>query len=253
LSKSDSDAFLAAAGSARTLATGDRLAAEGEKAAGLCIVLSGILKSCRTLQSGQAQTLALFTTGDIVGAQSVALGREPVTVAAVSLARVAPIPSRRLQNLLRDHPGLSHALWRVMAREAAVLQEWMLGMGRRTAHAQIAHLLCEIAVRMRLAGRAHGNVYDFPLTQAEVADAVGLSPVHVNRVLQSLRAEGLIALARGKLRIGDWRRLASAAEFDPTYLGMLPLSGDQHAPLLLPSGEFQGTGGRRDREPLPQR
>lgn len=209
-----------AAGPSRTLRAGDRLAAQGDAPAGLVLVLGGVIKACRNLETGHVQTLALFAPGDLLGAQALALGRETSTLAAVSNSRYALVPLPRLRSLMREHPALVETLWQSLAREAAILQQWMVGMGRRGALGQIAHLLCEMAVRLRVPGPDDdgGGVYPFPLTQGELADAAGLSPVHVNRVLQALRADGLIVLNRGQLRIGDWRRLAEIADFDPGYL-----------------------------------
>ena len=165
------------------------------------------------LDTGQAQTLALFTPGEICGIQGAALGREAATLAAVPAAYIRLLPAAKLKDLIGDYPVLGEALWRAMARETAILQEWMVGMGRRPALERIAHLLCEVATRMGANGLADGDEYDFPLTQTELADAVGLTPVHVNRVLQTLRADGYIELSRNRLRVGDWRRLALTADF----------------------------------------
>ncbi len=238
---------------ARTLGPGEELTAQEGDATGLHLLISGVVKSSRNLDSGLAQTLALYTAGEAVGLQAIALGREANSVVAVTKSRVSSLPASRLRALQRDHPQVTEGLWRAMARESAILQEWTVGMGRRTALSQIAHLLCEIAERMRLAGGAHGDTYEFPLTQCELADAVGLSPVHVNRILQTLRSEGLVALSRSKLQIGDWERLADLADFDPAYLGQHPSLGDRHAALLLPPGDAGGPRARRDWEPLPER
>jgi CRP-like cAMP-binding protein len=240
LSEEAKAAFIAAAGPVRSLRAGARLAAHGDEAAGLYIVLSGVIKSCRLLETGQAQTLALFTPGEICGIQGAALGREPVTLAAVSASYIRLVPAAQLKTMIRDHPEMGEALWRAMGREVAILQEWMVGMGRRPALAQVAHLLCEVAMRMRLTGRVNGDVFDFPLTQTELADAVGLSPVHVNRVLQTLRADGVVGLTRSQLSIGDWKRLAATADFDPGYLR--PDPGDHHASLLLSPRDQQRVG-----------
>lgn len=237
-------AFVDAAGPVRRLRAGERLAAQGEPSAGLYVILAGVTKSCRLLETGQTQTLALFTEGEVCGLQGAALGSQPATLAAVSAARLRLIPATALKRLMREHPGLSEGLWRATAREAMILQEWMVGMGRRPALAQIAHLLCEIAMRMRLAGRAVGDVFDFPLTQTELADAVGLSSVHVNCVLQTLRGEGLVNLTRGELRIGDWPRLERTAGFDADYLGLPPDPGVQHASVLFSPGHPHGVGSR---------
>src|SRR5689334_12531487 len=245
-------AIEAAAAAPRMLRVGEPLVAEGDRPAGVHFVLTGVLKSYRTVDSGSAQTLALHMAGDVLGAQAMALGREAASVVAVTGAQVLLVPAAKLASIMRAQPELAAALWRAVARDAGIQQEWMVGMGRRTARSQIAHLLCEVAARLQTAGQARGDRYDFPLTQTELADAVGLSAVHVNRVLQTLRAEGLMELKRGQLRISDWPRMAQVADFDPAYLGAAP-PGDTLAPVLLPSGDAQGARTRRDRQLLPQR
>jgi CRP-like cAMP-binding protein len=238
-------------GPPRQLRAGERLASEGDEPEGLHVVVNGMLKSCRNLDNGAAQTLALFTAGEMVGAQAIALGRKMSTLSAVPATSVATIPASRLKLVQEDYPQITDGLLRALARETAILQEWLVGMGRRTALSQVAHLLCEVTVRMRMAGRAHGDTCEFPLTQAEIADAAGLSTVHVNRVLQALRAEGLVTLSRSQLKIIDWNKLGHVADFDPLYLLPAANFGDGHAALLFPSGEPRGAGDRRDRQPVP--
>ena len=97
----------------------------------------------------------------------------------------------------------------------------MTGIGRREAYARVAHLLCEMMVRMRAVGLAQDHSCDLPITQAEFADALGLSGVHMNRVLQQLRSEGLIVLKGNTLLVPDWERLKAAGDFDPTYLHLV--------------------------------
>jgi CRP-like cAMP-binding protein len=111
-------------------------------------------------------------------------------------------------------------LWRDTLIDAAVFREWMIGIGRRSAYTRIAHVLCEVFVRLKAVGLANGYECEWPITQAEIGDALGLSTVHVNRSLQELRGDGLIQLGGGVLRILDWNGLKEAGEFDPTYLHM---------------------------------
>lgn len=219
LSEAVSEVLAAAAGSPRSLAPGERLVEQGEVSTGVCLLLSGIVKACRNLRDGGVQTLALYTSGDVVDSLAYVARRATATIAAVTPSRVAEIPAARLELLMETHPSIARALWRSTAREAAILQEWVVGMGRRSAHSQIAHLMCEIVLRLRLGG-PNARVHRFPLTQAELADIAGLSAVHVNRIVQGLRADGLIELGRGWLRIQDWDRLIEVADFDPWYLGI---------------------------------
>jgi CRP-like cAMP-binding protein len=239
-------ALAAAATPHRVYRAGEQLLAEGASPAGLLVLVDGVLKCCRTLPVGTAQTIALVTPGEVFGAQSLILGREPAAVVALTTCHGALIPAGRVKALIHDDPRISEVISREMAREAAILQEWLLGLGRRSASSRIAHLICELVVRTSRHG--HGETHHFPLTQVELADAVGLSVVHVNRVLQTLRADGLIRLSRARLQIGDWNRLAEVAGFDPAYL-RLPTSslGDVHAALLLPSNDTRKVVGRRER------
>jgi CRP-like cAMP-binding protein len=137
-----------------------------------------------------------------------------------TLARstLAFLPHDTVRDLIRRCPPIGDAFWRETLIDAAVFREWMLGLGRREAYGRMAHLLCELYVRLKAVGLANGHGYEMPLTQAELGDALGLSTVHVNRTLQDLRGEGLITLQGGSVAVLDWEGLRKAGEFDPTYL-----------------------------------
>ena len=109
-------------------------------------------------------------------------------------------------------------MWRDTLIDAAIFREWMVGMGRRSAYTRIAHVLCEVLVRLRAVGLANRLECELPITQAELGDALGLSTVHVNRSVQELRGDGLIELRRGSLTVLNWDGLKKAGGFDPTYL-----------------------------------
>ena len=128
-------------------------------------------------------------------------------------------PHDAVRALIGAHPRIGDIFWRDTLIDAAIFREWMVGMGRRSAYSRIAHLLCEVFTRLKVIGLTHGNSCSFPVTQAEIADSLGLSTVHVNRSLMSLRADGLIDSKMLKtLTILDWEGLKKAGEFDPTYL-----------------------------------
>ena len=196
------------------------LVAEGQEPQALSLLTGGIAQAFRSVRGGVRQTLALFVPGDLIDLQAHALGRASVTVSALTTLRVVQAPRARLEELAVARPAIGRALWQSLARDGAVLQEWLVGAGRRTAYAQIAHLFCELSARMKAAGLSDGARCRFPLTQAEIADVTGLSTVHVNRVLQQLRHEGLIELRQGWLCITEPERLMVAAGFDPAYLGV---------------------------------
>jgi CRP-like cAMP-binding protein len=119
---------------------------------------------------------------------------------------------------LTARPDIARAFWWATLVDEAVLRSWIVNVGRRDAYEAIGHLMCELYVRMKNVGLTHDHSYDLPLTQEEIGDALGLTPVHVNRVLQRMRGEGLISLTRGALAIHDYQRLENASGFNPNYL-----------------------------------
>jgi CRP-like cAMP-binding protein len=139
-------------------------------------------------------------------------------IVALTPAAVAFIPHAVIEQLPLRRPELARALWWATLVDEAVLRAWIVNIGRRDAFEGVAHLLCELHVRLRHVGLVQDHSFDLPLTQEDLADALGLTPVHTNRVLQRLRSEGLITLRGGHLTILDAEGLRRAAGFDPNYL-----------------------------------
>ena len=128
------------------------------------------------------------------------------------------VPHDIVRAFIRAHPRIGDVFWRDTLIDAAVFREWVTNVGRREAYGRIAHLLCELFVRLRAVGLTNGDSYPLPITQAELADATGLSTVHVNRTMQELRGDGLIKTNKASVVIKDWDGLRAAGEFDPTFL-----------------------------------
>jgi CRP-like cAMP-binding protein len=118
----------------------------------------------------------------------------------------------------RSEPDVAAVLWRDTLIDAAIFREWLAGVGRRTAHQRIAHLICEVYTKMRAVGLAETDSFQLPVSQVEIADSLGLSAVHVNRVLQDLRREGLLDYRGRSVVISNWSRLQARGDFDPQYL-----------------------------------
>jgi CRP-like cAMP-binding protein len=131
---------------------------------------------------------------------------------------VAFIEHGHLRDLCHAHPRLADAFWRETLLAGAISRTWVLNIGGRAAYARMAHLLCEMWTRLRAVDLARGEACELPITQAEFGEALGISTVHVNRVLKALRADSLISLERGSLVVDDWAGLRRAGEFDPAYL-----------------------------------
>jgi CRP-like cAMP-binding protein len=216
LSVADQQALLSI-GQARNFAKGEIVVEEGSESAPLLLLCSGAARAVRTLEDGSQQIVAIFLPGDPLNPGDFVLGRCRNSISTFSPALVLSIPAAELYPLLEQRPAIMRALWRDTAWKGAIQREWLIWLGRKPAEARLAHLLCEIA-RRSLAGRRGSDDFEFPLTQRELGDILGLSTVHVNRVLQQLRNKKLVDLNRGRLTIFDREGLYEAAEFDPGYL-----------------------------------
>lgn len=218
LSISDQRALFGLAPTLRQASKGECLI-EGEASFSSLIVLcSGMARKVRRFPDGIEQIVAVFVEGDAVNAGEFVFRQSRNSVYALTSASYVSIPAGKLTNLIAIRPAISRALWLETAVHAAIQQEWMIWLGQRAARPRLAHLLCELSYRLRLAGRDLNAAVEFPLTQNDLADALGMSAVHVNRSLQILRSEGLIELSRSRLIILDKKGLHSVAEFDPQYL-----------------------------------
>jgi CRP-like cAMP-binding protein len=184
-----------------------------------CAILEGFACRYKLLPGGRRQIMSFHIPGDIPDLQSLHLEIMDHSLATVVASKVAFIPHEVVRAFLRAHPRIADVFWRDTLIDAAVFREWVVNVGRRDAYARIAHVLCEVYVRLRAVGLANGQAFEMPITQAELGDATGMSTVHVNRTLQELRGHGLISTPKsGRVVIEDWDRLQEAGEFDPTYL-----------------------------------
>ncbi|GJE62158.1 Crp/Fnr family transcriptional regulator [Methylobacterium trifolii] len=189
---------------------------QGETPAVAHILLTGHTCRFRTLRDGRRQILAILVPGDLCDLEAVLGARADYGVSALTACTVGEIPCRRLAD--DTDAAMRAALWRHLLQDAAIAREWLVGMGRRNAQERLAHLFCELRVRLEAVGLAGTDFYETRITQVELADALGLTSVHVNRTLQELREAGLIRLANGRLTILDVPALERLAGFDPAYL-----------------------------------
>jgi CRP-like cAMP-binding protein len=169
---------------------------------------------------GRSADILFPYRGDIPDLQSLHLTTMDHALSTVTPSTVAFIQHDDLRALDAAFPRLGDILWRDTLIDAAIFREWINGMGRREARERIAHLLCELFVRMRAVGLTKGNSCQFPLTQSVLGDALGLSTVHINRSLMELRGLGLIVLEKHGLTIPNLEKLQDYASFDPLYLHM---------------------------------
>lgn len=183
-----------------------------------CLLLDGLICRYKIVLSGKRQIMSFHTPGDIPDLESLFLSVIDHNHAALAPSRVAFISHRDLRHLIRRFPNIAEAFWRDTLIDGGIFREWVVNIGRRNAYQRLAHLFCEIMMRLRAMELVEDNSYEFPVTQAELGDATGLSHVHVNRTLTELRQDGLVEIRRSRVNVLDWERLKQAAEFDPAYL-----------------------------------
>jgi CRP-like cAMP-binding protein len=202
---------------AREIGARRNIIREGDRPEYVHLIVEGWAARYKMLPDGSRQITALLIPGDLCDLHVTILGEMDHSIATLSPARVAYIPRVRME-ALSARPALARAFWWATLVDEAVLRNWIVNVGRRDAYEAIGHLMCELYVRLKNVGLTSDRRFELPLTQEDIADALGLTPVHVNRVLQRMRGEELIVLKRGSMEILDQRRLEQASGFNPNYL-----------------------------------
>ncbi len=206
-------------GEGRWVGAGEVVLGEGRAPDGVCMLLEGWACRCKDFRDGRRQIAAVLIPGDLIHHGDATHPRAgDHAVRALTRARIAWIEPEAVTAALRDHPGLARALHMAAAIEQSTVRAWVVNLGQRTGPERTAHLFCELAQRLAGAGRPPAVTFALPLTQQALAWALGLTPVHVNRVLQQLRGERLIDFHDGVLTIIDGDRLRTLADFDGAYL-----------------------------------
>jgi CRP-like cAMP-binding protein len=191
---------------------------EGDQPKSVHLVLEGWACRYKHLPDGRRQIVNFLVAGDFCDLNMHILEAMDHSIGAISRLKVAVISPEAMDALTAGRPGITRALWWHELVTAAIEREWTLNLGQRSAYQRLGHLLIELYVRLRIVGLGHGGRCDWPLTQNDLADATGLTAVHVNRTLQELRRDGLIELARKQLHILDLQRLMRVSMFNPYYL-----------------------------------
>jgi len=182
------------------------------------MLLRGWLGRSKDLAHGERQFMELHVAGDFADLHGFTLKRLDHNVLALSDCTIAVVPHDRLNEIIERYPRLARIYWMSTNLDAAIHREWALSLGQRPAIARMAHLFCELYERLDIVGGTNGNSYDFPLTQRELSECLGLTVVHANRTVQELRRRNLIELANRRVTMLDRRGLEGLAEFDPSYL-----------------------------------
>lgn len=202
----------------RTFAPHQDIVPEGERPGQCCLIVEGWACRYRTVQQGGRQILSFHIPGDLPDLQSLHLTVTDHGLSALTPVTAGFVSHAQIRELIAEHPRLGSAFWKDTLIDAAIYREWIVGMGRKEALPRIAHLLCEMFLRMQAVGLTTEQSCPLPITQTDMSDALGLTSVHVNRVLRDLRHQELIVLDHRMLTILDWPGLTALAEFEPTYL-----------------------------------
>ncbi|MGY3618397.1 Crp/Fnr family transcriptional regulator [Bradyrhizobium sp. USDA 10063] len=191
---------------------------DGERATRCCVIMSGFAYRAKVAENGKRQILSFHPAGDMPDLQGLFLDRRDHDLVTLSRARIGFIEHRSIHQLLETRPSIVEALWRETLVDAAVFREWIASLGTRTAAGRMAHLIAELRQRLTAIGIAADDEFEFPITQSKLAEALGLSAVHVNRVLQTFRAEGVLDIHKNTVKMRDIEKLVKIGGFNDVYL-----------------------------------
>lgn len=218
LSDHEQQALTGAVSEIREANEGVTLVHAGDRVNASTVLLEGMVGRVRDLSDGRRQIIELHVPGDFFDLHSFLLKRLEHGVEALTPVRIAVVPHDRIKPIIDRWPHLARLLWTSTLLDAAIHREKILSIGRRSAISRVAHLLCELHVRLNVVELAQQDSYPLALTQAQLADATGLTQVHVNRTLKELRDRGVVTVRGGTVAVGNWAALIDIAEFTDDYL-----------------------------------
>jgi CRP-like cAMP-binding protein len=218
LDEADGEAVLALPYVTRAIKAGQVLVWEGDRPQNCCVMLDGFTFRHKMSGKGMRQILSVHMRGDMVDLHNSMLRVADHNIQMLTDGEVAMIPMEAILAVAVARPNVGAALWYETLVDGSIFREWIVNVGRRDARTRIAHLLCELALRQEQAGLGDRLAYQMPMTQEQLADATGLTAVHVNRMLMTLREDGLISRTNRHVAIADWAALADAGDFSAQYL-----------------------------------
>jgi CRP-like cAMP-binding protein len=201
----------------RSVHAGAFLIREGEALSDHLVLLSGCTQRNKLARSGGRQIVAIQIPGETISYSSLFFDKVDYSTQALTSVEVAEIPRDHFCELVLRRPSIVQAIMKMILVEASISSEWLLNIGRRSAKTRVAHLMCELAARFDRAGMANGVEYDIPLTQEQIGDALGLTAVHVNRMLKELDEETLVIRDGRRVRLPNRTRLEQVADYNGRY------------------------------------
>jgi CRP-like cAMP-binding protein len=239
LTVEEQEALLSLAGETETYRANEDIVSPGERVTHACLIVRGLAGRFDQMLDGERQVTSFYISGDMCDLHSVVAPRASWSITALGPVTALLVPHRQLRELCIRYPGVAVAFWRDGTADASIFAKWVGNLGRKNAKARIGHIFCEMGMRSEAASLGRRTDYELSLTQRQLADAAGLTPIHVNRVLREIRSEGLLRFDDKQVIIPDWRALTLVAEFDPAYLlldgpphRVFPKQYSVHAPTL---------------------
>jgi CRP-like cAMP-binding protein len=201
---------------------GRTIVSDGERPTECCLVIEGFCIRAKTTANGQRQILSIHIPGEIPDLQSLHLHRMDHDLIAVVPSTLGFISHTTMRALTRANPSVAEVLWRDTLIDSAIFREWIVNVGQRPAVNRLAHTVVELRRRLAVIGRKAGDSFEMPLTQEQISEALGITPVHANRIIRQLRDDGIVDISRGRVTVLDEAKLAELAQFDDRYLHQDP-------------------------------
>ena len=201
---------------------GRTIVSDGGRPTECCLVIEGFCIRAKTTFSGQRQILSIHIPGEIPDLQSLHLHRMDHDLIAVAPSTLGFISHTSMRALTRTNPNIAEVLWRDTLIDSAIFREWIVNVGQRPAASRLAHTVVELRRRLAVIGREAGDTFEMPLTQEQISEALGITPVHANRIIRQLRDDGIVDISRGRVTVLDEAKLADLAQFDDRYLHQSP-------------------------------
>ena len=203
----------------RKVERGAYIVREGDDATKSCLLLSGFAVRSKVVGTGARQILSIHMKGELVDLQNSLLEEADHSVEMLTNGTIAEIPREAIWRVAAERPAVARAMWTETLVDGSIFREWISNIGRRDARTRLAHVFCEFSLRLRLAGLGEPGNYEMPMTQEQLADATGLTSVHVNRTIRGLETDGVIERPHPRaIHVTDWPKLAKMGDFQSRYL-----------------------------------
>lgn len=198
------------------------IVSDGERPKECCLIIDGFCIRSKTTIRGERQILSIHIPGEIPDLQSLHLHVMDHDLITLVPSTLGFISHTAMLALTHTRPNVADALWRDTLIDAAIFREWIVNVGQRPAPARLGHVVLELRRRLEVLKRADRASFEFPLTQEQIGEALGITPVHANRIIKQLRQDGIIDVGKGRVHVLDETKLTEIAQFDDRYLHQNP-------------------------------